>query len=207
MKKFIKSRLIKADLIEIDSDLSKNGIKNMSSMVMIKYALVTIANLVDFESTLRSLYKENPHLSHEYKKTSKEFDFGKYLRNKFIGHIKDELLEKAIEWRPEILYAIQRTNEQDVMFVYNLYILETAINTYINADGEHKVFDSETDLFYPPDTTRFLIFITTIVRSGIHFMTLVGDVLLKDIDILDPDNKDLMHWLRAGETEFEYIRK
>lgn len=207
MEKFIKSRLIKADLVEIDNDLSKNGMSSMSNMVMIKHALVTIANLVDFESTLRPLYKENPHLSHEYKKTSKEFNFGKYLRNKFIGHIKDELLDKAIEWRPEILYDLQRTDEQNVMLVYNLYILETAINTYIDTDGKHKVFDSETDLFYTQDMTRFLIFITTIVRSGIHFMTLVGGVLLKDINILDPDNKDFMLWVRAGKTEFEYIRK
>ena len=41
------------------------------------------------------------------------------------------------------------------MAVYNLFFLETAINTYVDDQGRHKFFDSETDLLYPPDEKRF----------------------------------------------------
>jgi hypothetical protein len=33
--------------------------------------------------------------------------------------------------------------------------LETAINTYTDAKSGHKIFNSETDLNYPPDRMRF----------------------------------------------------
>ena len=95
MEQFIKSQLLKADLVEIDRQLEDTGFKDMASMLLVKQVFLAIANLVDFELTVRPLYQEHRALSAEYKKASKEYEFAKYLRNKFIGHIKQELIEKA----------------------------------------------------------------------------------------------------------------
>lgn len=45
-------------------------------------------------------------------------------------------------------------------------VLESAINTFV--DGErHRIFESDTDLAYPPDLTRFLNFLGATVHVGI----------------------------------------
>ena len=207
MDQFIKSKLLKADLVEIDRQFEDSGFKDMSSIVLVKQAFVAIANLVDFELTVRSIYAENRDLSAIYANASKEFEFAKYLRNKFIGHIKPELLEKAIEWKPELRYVLKDTDKPEVMFMYNLWVLETAINTYVKPDGNHKLFESKTDLVYPPDLKRFLVFLTHVVKSGIEYLEALSLVLGNKIEILDPAQQDLEHWLTAGKTDFEFIRK
>lgn len=207
MERFITIQLLKADLEEIDRQLQNNGFRDMLGVLLVKQAFIAVANLVDFELSVRPLYQAHRELSAEYKKASKEFEFAKYLRNKFIGHIKPELLEKAIEWKPELRYLLKRTGEKEVMFMYNLWILETAINTYVNSDGKHKIFESETDLVYPPDLKRFLDFLSLIVKSGIAFLSLLGETLAKSIEMADPKEQNLEHWLAAGDTQFEFIRK
>ena len=207
MEKFIKSQLLKADLIEIYRRLEGNGLKDMASMLLVKQIFLTITNLVDFESTIRPFYKEHRELSTEYKKASKEYEFAKYLRNKFVGHIKSELIEKAIVWKPELRYLLGRTDERDVMFVFNLFILETAINTYVNADYSHKIFESETDLVYPPDLERFLAYLTFVVKSAIEYLTILGEVLSKKVEILDFSEIKMEYWITAGQTDFKFIKK
>lgn len=167
MEKLIKAHLLNADLIEIDRLFEKANLKGISNIILLKQSFVTIANLVDFELTVRTIYAEHRELSSIYAKASKEYEFVKYLRNKFVGHIKPELLTKTIEWKPELKYMIRNIQNSELMLVCNLWILETAINTYVNPDETHKIFDSETDFIYPPDNKRFLIFLTHVIKSSI----------------------------------------
>ncbi|ENR5072921.1 hypothetical protein DW199_20280 [Klebsiella pneumoniae] len=209
MINLIKARLIQADLKEIDREFEEKGFGSLFTMVLFKQALISIANLVDFEHTIRMVYKEHPQLSQHYRQTSAEFDFAKYLRNKFVGHIKPELIEKALEWRPEIRFFLNKTSDSHVMGFYNMWILETAINSYVDSDGKHKIFDSETALDYPPDNTRFLIYMTKIIKSGISFLE--EFILAMDIEYENLCNPDLEEQLRlggiAGKTDFAFIKK
>lgn len=207
MIQFIKSQLLKADLIEIDRQLEVIGFKDMSSVVLVKQAFIAIANLVDFELKVRPRYAVHRNLSEIYAKASKEFQFAKYLRNKFIGHIKPELLEKALEWKPELRYLLKSTDKPEVIFMYNLWVLETAINSYVNQDGTHKIFESETDLMYPPDLKRFLIFLTHIVKSGIEYLEALSTAIGEGIEMADFTQQDLEYWIAAGKTEFEFMKK
>lgn len=104
MENFIKANLIRSDLVEIDRQLSDGFHHDMSTMLLVKQVFLTITNLVDFELTIRLLYKEYPQLSEKYQENARNYDFSKYLRNKFVGHIKPELITKAIEWR--LIYVI-----------------------------------------------------------------------------------------------------
>lgn len=207
MEQFIKAKILKADLVEIDRQLEEFGFRDMSSFVLVKQAFVAIANLVDFELTVRPIYAANRNLSVVYAKAFKEYEFAKYLRNKFVGHIKPELLAKAIEWKPELRYMLKDTDKSDVMFMYNLWVLETAINTYVKPDGKHKIFESETDLTYPPDLKRFLIFLTHVVKSGIEYLDKLSSPLSSNVEMLDKNQQKPDHWLKAGRTAFGYIKK
>ncbi|HEC5768357.1 TPA: hypothetical protein ACJG9B_002444 [Salmonella enterica subsp. enterica serovar Typhi] len=205
----IKARLIQADLIEIDREFEEKGFGSLFSMILFKQALISIANLVDFELTIRLMYREHPELSARYRQTKNEFEFAKYLRNKFVGHIKPALLEKAIEWRPEIRFCLNKTSDSKIMGMYNEWILETAINSYVDASGKHKIFDSETDLIYPPDRKRFLVYMTKIIKDGILFLEEL--ILAMDFDYDKECNPDSLEQLRlafaAGKTDFEFISK
>jgi hypothetical protein len=207
MEQFIKLQLLKADLVEVDNQLSETGFRNMTSMLLLKQAFITISNLVDFEITIRSIYREHSELSKEYKKSSKNYEFAKYLRNKYIGHIKQELIAKSIEWKPELRYLLNRTDEPNIMFIYNLYILETAINTFVENDGTHKIFKTETDLQYPPDLERFLTYVSCTVKSAISYLSNLAGVLGKRIEMLNVSEQKIEHWYAAGKTKFEYIKK
>jgi len=207
MKQFIQTQLLKADLVEVDRQLRDSGFKDMASMLLVKQALLAIANLVDLETTVRPLYKEHQELSAAYKKAAKEFEFAKYLRNKFVGHVKVELIEKAIEWKPELRYSLKKVDDRDMMFIFNLFVLETAINTYVHTDGAHKLFDSETDLSHSPSLERFLIFLTFVVQSGINYLAQLSEAIGKNVEMLDSSEQNLEHWLSAGQTVFEFIRK
>lgn len=204
---FIKSQILKADLLEIDQQLKDTGFKNLSSILLVKQALIAISNLVDFELTVRPSYIVHRNLSEIYSKASKEFEFAKYLRNKFIGHIKPELLEKALEWKPELRYMLKFTDKAEVMFFYNLWLLETAINSYVDQDGTHKTFESETDFVYPPDMERFLIFLAHIIESGIKYLEALSTALEGAIEMADFPQQDFEHWVAASNTEFKFIKK
>ncbi len=207
MEQFIKAKLLKADLKEIDQQLSESGFRNMSSMLLLKQALLTVSNLVDFEATIRSIYKEDQHLSEKFRLHERNYKFAKYIRNKFIGHVKQELIQKAIEWRPELRYLLKDSDEGNTIFAFNLFVLETAINTYVNPDGSHQLFDSETDLTYPLDMNRFLTYLSDTVRSAISYLNDLGKALGKNVEMLDPSEQKIEYWMAAGEAKFEFIKK
>lgn len=115
----IKARLIQADLREIDREFEESGFGNLFTMVLFKQALISIANLVDFALTVRSMYREHPHLSLRCRQTINEFEFAKYLRNKFAGHIKPELIEKSLQWRPEMRFYLDKMSDNHAMALYN----------------------------------------------------------------------------------------
>ncbi|WP_373357902.1 hypothetical protein ACEN3H_13730 [Acinetobacter lactucae] len=208
MEKFIISKILKADLIEVDRQLRNNGYTHdMSTIILIKKTFVAISNLVDFERIIRNIYKNNNSLSTLYKISSKEFEFIQYLRNKYAGHIQPDLLTVAIQWKPEMRYLLNEIDKAESIYFYNICILETAINTYVDQDGRHKVFDSETDLSYPPDFKRFLIFLEKVISTAITYLNEIGKEISKDIEMLDPSQQNIEHWLAAGKTEFKYLKK
>jgi len=207
MEQFIKAKLLQADLKEIDQQLSQGGFKNMGSMLLVKQSLLTISNLVDLELSVRVIYKQYPILSEIYRRHEAKYRFAKYLRNKFVGHVKQELILKAIEWRPELRYLLRSSDDANTAFAFNLFALETAINTYVNPDGSHQLFESETDLIYPPDLDRFLKYLSDSVRSAINYLHALAEALGESVEMLDPAKQNLEHWIIAAKTKFQFIKK
>ena len=206
MENFIKARLIKSDLLEILLQFELYNLKDMSSIIILKQALISIANLVDFERTIRVIYSKHRNLSSIFNEMYVEYEFAKYIRNKLIGHIKIDLLTKAIEWKPELRYLLHKTNDPEVMFLYNIWILETTINSFVDSNGKHRVFDSDTDLIYPPDYQRFINFINETIKSAVEYLNILDAILYTSIEESEK-TESIDHWLLAGQTNFNFIKK
>ena len=206
MENFVKSRLIKSDLIEILMQFERYKLKDMSSIILLKQALICIANLVDFERTMRIVYNEHRNLSSMFNEMYVEYEFAKYIRNKFVGHIKIDLLTKAIEWKPELRYLLHKTNDPKIMFLYNIWILETTINSFVDSSGKHRIFNSDTDLIYPPDYQRFINFLTKTIKSAIEYLNMLDAILYISIEE-NEKIESIEHWLLAGQTDFKFIKK
>ncbi|HCM1961576.1 TPA: hypothetical protein N3A49_000936 [Salmonella enterica subsp. salamae serovar 56:l,v:z39] len=88
-------------------------------------------------------------------------------------------------------------------------MLETAINSYVDVNGGHQLFESETDLNYPPDMERFLIFLAKIIKSSINYINDLIVVLSKKIEVdkVYDEYEQMQLWIEAGKTDFEFIRK
>lgn len=211
MDQFLQANVLKADLVAIDAQFTEKGIGDMTTMVLLKQSLISVANFVDFEVTVRRIYINHPELSEHYELFSKECIFAKYLRNKFVGHLKQELVNKALEWNPEIRTLLTKVDEPISAYFVNQLILETAINTYVDVEGKHKVFESETDLNYPPDNTRFLKFLTLIIRSSIEYLCKYLEIRQQELQVkLDEASsfeEVLKLGIEAGKTKFSFIKK
>jgi hypothetical protein len=205
LESLLQASIYRADLEIVDSHFGAIGITDLTGMLHLKSALVTLANFCDFELTVRPTYKEHPEPSAIVRPLRKNMEFSKYLRNKFVGHIHPDLIAKAIEWQPILRHAATSLDEPKAMLMVNLWILETTINTYIDADGKHKVFDGETDLMYPPDWARFLDFLETTVRGGIYYLNTLQQLWGPNIlpNLQDPFDLELA--LKAGKTEFKFL--
>ncbi len=54
-----------------------------------------------------------------------------YLRNKFAAHLTNDLVDKALEWKPELKIMLDKVYDPKIVSIFNLFLLETAINTYV----------------------------------------------------------------------------
>ena len=200
------ARLALYDLEEIDRRLSGHGELNAQWMLIVKQALIVAANLADLEPSVRHLYKNRPALAAEFKNHEKAYGFAKYVRNILVGHVNDDLLAKAFEWKPELLQLLAY-NDEKAGFLINLFVLETALNTYIDQNEDHLVFNGDTDLAYPPDWNRFLGFLEGVVRSGIAFSKLIVAAAQEDMPAPPEGDEHLLGYINAGRTTFARIKK
>lgn len=208
LDRYIAARLIRADLSVVDTHFSKAGISDMTGIICLKNAFLALSNMVDFEKTVRDLYKAHQSLSSVFSENQRNYKFAQYLRNKFVGHIHSELIEKAIEWQPVLRYLGTRMDDPEVMYIVNICVLETAINTYVDEDGKHKLFEFETDLLiYPPDQERFLNYLEESIRSAILYLDGLCEVLRAAIDHPVPDQLDIELWVEAGRTDFAFLKR
>lgn len=194
-----------ADLVAIDSRFQAIGLRDLESVVQLKAALVTLSNVADLEPTLRSTYKVHPEPSKLIKPFDKNLVFAKYLRNKFVGHVHPQLVAKAIEWQPVFRHIPGRLEDPQFMLFVNLWLLETTINTYVAADGSHKIFSGETDLLYPPDMDRFLGFLQETIHGSIAYLRQLADLWVPVLALPVESAFDLEAAMKAGRTEFKFL--
>ncbi|MGR6429653.1 hypothetical protein ACU5AY_01910 [Rhizobium sp. PAMB 3174] len=175
-------------------------------LVLIRHLILEIANIADIASISGALYKENPDLGKAYQEIRKGLEFFKYLRNVYVGHFVPDLTNKTFEWIP-LTNALLGGEKQNERFGVSWFALETAINTYADPDTGHKVFDSDTDLNYPPDHTRFLNFLGDTVLGSMNYVTQLVSIARAHVDVADVHADMLQLAFAAGQTDFSVLRK
>lgn len=201
----ISARLAHADLVAGDRDLEAGPSDPATRLILIKQLLVTCANVSDLEGLSRPLYQAHPELGDLITSHKRRFEFAKYIRNIAVGHVNPALCRKAIEWRPELNALLAEPEEGAGVFL-GYAVLETAINTIV--DGErHRIFESDTDLAYPPDMTRFLNVLGQTVHIGIAYCDALGAVAVTKAKLPDFQKHLLDLAMKAGQTDFKFITR
>lgn len=175
-------------------------------MVLLRHIMLEIANTADLAGQSRSLYRDHPDLGDLYSLIGKGLEFCKYLRNKYVGHFVPELTAKTFEWLPQT-NALLGSGELDKQLAVSWLALETAINTYVDETSGHKIFETDTDLNYPPDRTRFLNFLGETALGAIAYVIRLIEITRGYVSIPDMEKDWLELAIEAGKTDFEYLTK
>lgn len=201
----ISARLAHGDLRAADHALEVGPTDHGIRLILIKQLLLSCANVSDLEAISRGLYKAHPEVGELITPHRRSFEFAKYVRNIAVGHVNPALCRKAVEWRPELTALL--SDPQDGADVFLGYaVLETAINTYV--DGEnHRIFEGDTDLAYPPDMRRFLDFIGQTVHVGIAYCEALAAVAVAKAELPDFKANLLDLVVKAGKTDFKFITR
>jgi len=205
LEQVIHAEIVRADLTLVDARFTSVGIGDPDGMVYLKAAFIALANAADFELQARPSYKEYPAPAVLAKELKQNFEFAKYLRNKVVGHLHPELIPKAIEWQPIFRRVPGRLDKPGLAFIANLWLLETAINTYVDHTGKHKVFGSETDLMYPPDWERFRDFLEGTVRGSLAYLNSLVEYWAPKVAAPMDAPFDLELAIKAGRTDFKFL--
>jgi hypothetical protein len=201
----ISARLAHGDLVAADGALEAGPTDDGVRLILVKQLLVSCANVTDLELICRALYKDHPAISEIITPHRRNFEFAKYIRNIAVGHVNPALSQKTLEWRPELNIVLTKPGAPaEALLGYA--VLESAINTFV--DGErHRIFDSDTDLAYPPDLTRFLNFLGATVHVGIAYCAAVAAAALEHANLPDFNENWLELSAKAGATDFAFITR
>ena len=204
-KRLLQSLIIRNDLEEAKSEIEAKGL--IRSIAHIKTAFLAFHNLCELEKTIRSLYKDRRELSTKFDAFRPQAEFFSYLWNKFTGHLTDDLIDKAFEWHPVLAFTLNKDYDANLILLYNFLVLETAINTYVDGSGKHKVFKSETDLVYPPDKERFQKTLLESIELASDFLSSVESILKSGISPPTWEEDSMRLSMKAGRTRFAYLTK
>ncbi|WP_293778428.1 hypothetical protein [uncultured Oxalicibacterium sp.] len=205
MAMLLQAEIYTGDLRAIDKKLFKTGPINEADVLQLKSVLVTLANVRDFEATARFTYREYHLPSTIYKPLRKHFDLAKYLRNKFVGHMHPELLAQALERSPLVSKILPSSRDRQMMVLINLWLLETAINTYVEEDGQHKVFDTVPDLLYPPEWEHFGSFMLSAIDGAMEYLKLLREYWGPKVALIPPAHTTREEIATAGRQRYKYL--
>lgn len=199
---FIGFTILLHDLKCFDEELSSvaDGIDSLTKkMRSTRNVFVSLHNLKDLISRIR--VSGDLQFTTETRKIRRELDFIAHIRNKGVGHLDSALLERAAQWTPELFYEHSHANPDYLNFLSYKSVLESTINSYINEEGEQKVFNTEIDFLYPPDAKHFFTFLSDIVKRSIAWIESALEVIKPEITLHSHDKiKEI--GVIAGQTNF-----
>lgn len=194
------------DLLTAHETLKAGPASMNMRLVLLRHLIIEIGNVADLAAIAGALYKDHNELSDLHRPIRKALEFFKYLRNVYVGHFVPDLTDKTFEWMPQT-NALLGSTEPNKQWIVSWFALETAINTYADPVTGHKIFDSDTDLNYPPDHTRFLNFLGDTVLGSIAYITQLITVTRLYIDVPDQQGDMLKLAVAAGQTDFAVLTK
>lgn len=131
----------------------------------------------------------------------KKLVFANHFRNRGIGHLNGTLLNRAVQWSPQIFYEGAKENELFRLIESHRAIIESCINSFIDSEGAQKVFGTEIDLMYSPNAEQFYSYLSEMVTEAISWLSDALTITSEEIDYhTDEEIQELA--AIAGQTNF-----
>ena len=131
----------------------------------------------------------------------KDLIFANHFRNRGIGHLDSTLLKRAVQWSPQLFYDSYKDNDAFKVIESQRTIIESCINSFIDKDGEQKIFGTEIDLMYPPNAEQFFTYLSKLVNDTLDWLSEALAILFDGIDHhTDEEIQELA--AIAGQTSF-----
>ena len=168
---------------------------------LIKNCFVSLDILRDSFHHYNGFLKDDEELSRAAKDIKKRLQLINHIRNKVSGHLEESLLNKAVQWEPQIFSKENKNNFEGQLFLIYRTLIESAINSYIDKDSIQKVFRTEIDLFYTPDRNLFFNFLGELNLDVISFLTRIKNRVSEEIEYWEKEQMIKMA-ISAGSTDF-----
>lgn len=198
---FLRALIIYDDIANYHNDLNKAEDWNQK-LRLLKNCLIALDIFRDSFGYLSFLIKENTNLAETGRALRRRLSFINHLRNKISGHLDQDLLHKAVQWEPFIFSYNLKSNQEGRLILAYKTLLESGINSYIDQESRQKVFDTEIDLFYPPDQALFFNYIGELNKESLDFLQTILHKLENEIDHWTAD-QILEMAQKAGLTDFK----
>lgn len=199
---FICLTIFLHDLKCFDGELSE-AVENIDDLARklrnARNVFVSLHNLKDSMNIIR--INGEAQFSSETRSLRRDLDFIVHIRNKGVGHLDRTLLERAAQWTPELFHVNSHGNNDYLTFLSYKAVLESTINSYLNENGEQKVFKTEIDFLYPPNANQFFGFLSDIVKRSIVWLENAREIIRSEIN-LHSDDKNKEMGVIAGQTNF-----
>ncbi|WP_141374174.1 hypothetical protein [Pseudomonas aeruginosa] len=168
--------IIRYELIAFDISLSQKKEELQDLINWLRHTIssfVTLKNLYDIAKT--SQISNDPKFCKKTRNLRKNLEFINHIRNKTAGHMDPHLVERAVQWTPEIFLASTETEDTAEALNHRIFycykgLLESAINSFLSKDKRQKIFNHEIDISYPPDQKEFYIFLKDIITISIEWI-------------------------------------
>lgn len=199
---FICMTIILHDLKCFDEELSERveDIQTLSNKIRnTRNVFVSLHNLKDSMNRIR--IDGDAQFTLDTRMLRRDLDFIAHIRNKGVGHLDKVLLERAAQWIPQLFHVNSHENDDYLTFLSYQAILESTINSYLNEDGEQKVFKTEIDILYPPNSKQLFEFLSDIIKRSMSWLERARKIIRSEIEWHSNDKIEEMAFI-AAKTNF-----
>lgn len=166
-------------------------------------------NLYLLKDTLKDLssYVRSEKLVTKRRELLSYLEFMNHLRNIISGHLDTTVITNAIQWQPALFTDETKDDYDYQLNVFYIGLLESAINSYINKDGSHRVFKGEIDINYPPNQKELFGYLEKVNTLALELIDDIIQIIKSEIKFILSKHELFQLAFEAGQTNFEIKKK
>ena len=174
--------------------------KHINNQIYLKYDFIPLNLLKESLSSFSFYCKDNPELIEQHKKLRKDLEFINHLRNKIGAHLSDEALDKMIQLNPDIFDDRAKTNVDFQEYQVYRAMMDVAINSYLDGNGQQKQFGTEIDIEL--ESKVFYVYLLNTIKLAICFLSNVQDIIRPNIKYIKLKESSL-----SGKERSKYFEE
>ena len=210
---YLKSQYIKVSIIYDDLSLYDNIFYaergNLDSICKMyqatKNSFLPLALLKSYINGWGRYHANDAYINALKEKIIPGLEFVNHVRNKITGHIENDVIGNSVQWEPTIFQDSLKYNELMQRFLLYRSILESAINSYIDANGKHKIFKQEIDIIYPDTCKLFYTYHMQLIKDSLEYLRKLKNTMNSKIIYFHGLPANLIK--NAGGTDFKTKNK